>query len=226
MSLERSKNAASKKALEFVEDGMRIGLGTGSTTALFISHLIEKCKAGLNIQAAATSLASEKMAREGGIPMLDISKLTALDLTIDGADAIDPKKRLIKGAGGALVREKIIATMSAQMIVVADESKLVANLGATLLPVEIIPFAPMSTKEQLESLGFPGTFRKNPDGSPYITDNHNWILDITLPNPLEHPEEAHMEMIKLPGVVETGFFFHLANRIVIGKEDGSAIVQN
>ncbi|NGX39351.1 MAG: Ribose-5-phosphate isomerase A [Chlamydiae bacterium] len=226
MSQDDAKNAASLKALEFVEDGMRLGLGTGSTAAHFIEHLIEKCNQGLKIEAAATSRSSEKMAREGGVPMLDMATLTSLDLTIDGADEIDPEGRLVKGAGGALIREKIIATMSLEMIVIADETKLVTHLGMKhRLPLEVIPFAAKSTEKQLLEKGYPGTWRKNERDEIYITDNGNWILDIALPDDLDSPERSHLEMIQIPGVVDTGFFFDLASRIIIGKEDGSVAMQ-
>ncbi|NGX37252.1 MAG: Ribose-5-phosphate isomerase A [Chlamydiae bacterium] len=221
MSRDKAKDAASKKALEFVQDGMHVGLGTGSTATHFIEHLIEKCQNGLKIQAVATSSVSEKMAQEGGIPLLDINVITALDLTVDGADEVDAQKRLIKGAGGALVREKIIANMSKEMIVIADESKLVEKLGKALLPVEIVPFCAEATRKQLADLGFKGQWRKD-----YVTDNHNWILDIAFPSPLDDPEKVHLEILQNPGVVQTGFFFHLAKRVVVGNSDGSARVIN
>jgi ribose 5-phosphate isomerase A len=222
MANEIAKEAASLQALSQVQDGMHIGLGTGSTAAFFIDHLIEKCKAGLAIQVAATSKASEKKAKEGGLPLLDLETLTSLDLTVDGADEVDPQKRLIKGAGGALVREKILASMSKKMIVIVDETKLVDTLGHCPLPVEVIPFAAEATKKQLEDLGYPSTWRMNKDQRRYVTDNQNWILDICPKAPFVHPEKTHLEILQLPGVVETGFFFHLAKEIIVGKNDGTS----
>jgi len=224
-SHEKAKDAASLKALEFVQNGHIIGLGTGTTASHFISHLIEKCRKGLQIKAVATSIASEQMAREGRIEMVDINTIISLDLTIDGADEIDPQKKLIKGAGGALVREKILANMSKEMIVIADESKLVEKLGKKPLPVEIIPFGAAATKKHLERMGYFGQWRKTNDEFFYMTDNQNWILDIHFSSPLDHPEKVHAEMIQLPGVVDTGFFFDLAHRLVIGKADGSVKIQ-
>ncbi len=221
MGNEIGKDVASKKALEFVQSGMRLGLGTGSTAAFFIKHLIEKYQQGLKVEAVATSIASQKMAKIGGIPLLDINAITYLDLTIDGADEIDPKKRLIKGGGGALVREKIIASMSREMIVIADESKLVEKLGTHPLPVEVIPFGAGATKKHMEDKGFSGKWRKNSDGTPYITDNQNWIFDITFPSTIDEPEPIHNSLLSIPGIVDTGFFFHLAKQCVIGKQDGT-----
>lgn len=223
MTREISKDAASLKALESIKDGMKVGLGTGSTSSRFILHLIERCKKGLSIEAVATSAASEKMAREGGIPLLDIYEVDRLDIAVDGADEVDPKKRLIKGAGSALLREKIIAAMAKEMIVIADETKLVEQLGKMPLPVEIIPFGSAATKRHLEALGFYGRWRQGGKGRLF-TDNQNWILDIALPFPLEHPEKANELIRSVPGVVETGFFFNLATRIIVGKEDGSAFL--
>lgn len=203
---------------------MVIGLGTGSTAAFFIAHLIKRCKQGLRVKAVATSDASEKQARLGGIPLLDVNAVTSLDLVIDGADQIDRKKRLIKGAGGALTREKIIAAMGKEMIVIADESKQVDQLGRCLLPVEVIPFGLEAIRSQLAALGYQGKWRQRAEGSFYLTDNGNRILDIDLPSPLDNPEKSHSEIRAVPGVLETGFFFNLATRIVIGKSDGGAVV--
>jgi len=218
MAQDKAKETAALKALEYVEDGMVLGLGTGSTAAFFIKHLI---KLRPNIKAVATSLASEKMARDGGIPMTDINSITSLDLVVDGADQIDPNLRLIKGAGGALMREKIVATMSKKMVVIADESKLVEQLGLCPLPLEVIPFGAEAIRKQIADLGFAGSWRKKSDGSYYLTDNHNRIFDVSLPAQLESPELVHEKLRAIPGVLETGFFFNLATTIVIGKKDGT-----
>lgn len=225
MSFDQAKRAAGLKALEFVESGMVLGLGTGSTAAHFIQQLIELCREGLKVEAVATSLASEKMAREGGIPLLDINTVTELNLTVDGADEIDPQKRLIKGAGGALVREKIIAAMSKEMIVIADPSKVVDQLGHRPLPVEVIPFGAEATKKHLEKRGYHGSWRRVESGETFITDNHNWIIDLVFDSLVKDPERVHREIKEIPGVVDTGFFLNLASRIIIGQDDGSATVQ-
>ncbi|NGX44993.1 MAG: Ribose-5-phosphate isomerase A [Chlamydiae bacterium] len=224
MSKEKSKKAAALKALDWVEGGMVIGLGSGSTSHHFIHGLVEKFKQGLNVQAIASSKESEALAKAGGIPLLDQSQVATLDLTIDGADEIDSQKRLIKGAGGALVREKILASMSHEMIVIADESKLVDTLGRAPLPIEIIPFGVEATIRHLETLSLKGALRgKN---APYLTDNGNYIYDAIFSAPVENPEGLHLSLVQIPGVVDTGFFFQLAGRVVIGREDGTVMVKD
>ena len=157
--------------------------------------------------------------------MVDINELSHLDITVDGADEIDSEKRMIKGGGGALLREKILASMSREMIVVVDESKLSPHLGHKKLPVEIIPFAHMVTFRKIEKLGNPAVFRKAKDGSVYLTDNGNYIVDITFHSPLTDPETVDLALREIPGVVETGFFFNLAGRVIIGFSDGQVVIK-
>jgi ribose 5-phosphate isomerase A len=223
MTLEACKKAAAEKAVSFIKDGMTIGIGTGTTTFFFIEKLIEKCKAGLKIKAIASSQQSLDQARQGKIPLIDINSIKSLDIYVDGADEIDPEKRMIKGGGGALVREKIAAGMSQEMVVIIDETKLVDKLGSHPLPVEIIPFGSAATIHKLELLGYHGKLRLKSDKTPYITDNHNLIYDIQLNNP--RPEMDHEEITSIPGVVDTGFFFGMAGRVVIGFRDGKVVVQ-
>ena len=218
---EQIKKKIGEKAAQLVEDGMLIGLGTGSTATCFIDSLIERCKAGLKISAVSSSLRSSEQARAGGIPILGIDQIKHLDMTIDGADEIDPHNRMIKGGGGALVREKILATSSQKMIVIVDESKLVNTLGKFGLPVEIIPFGYLATLDKIHKLGYEGKMRKKKDGSFYITDNGNYILDIHTPNSFPNPEEDHCQLACLPGVVETGLFFNLPIHVLIGYGNGS-----
>lgn len=223
MSLENCKKAAAEKASTFIKDGMIVGIGTGSTTFYFIEKLIKLCKAGLNIQAVASSEKTMEIARKGEIPLLDINSVKSLDIYVDGADEIDPEKRMIKGGGGALVREKISANMSKERIFIVDESKLVPKLGRRSLPVEIIPFGSAATIRQLERLGYKGVLRLK-NNAPYITDNHNFIYDIHL-SESGRPEMFHQQITSIPGVVDTGFFFNLADRVIIGFLDGSVVVQ-
>ena len=224
MKNKKSKDNAGKAAAELVKTGMKVGLGTGSTAAYFITHLIERCQQGLKIQAVATSQQSWDQAAAGGIPMLDINldinKVTTLDLTVDGADEIDAQKRMIKGGGGALLREKIIASISKEMIVIIDESKEVKHLGKCALPVEIIPFAHHATIAQLKKLGYKGKLRKTTKNQPFITDNNNYIYDIELHHPCSNPEDDDHKIRNVPGVVTTGFFFNLAGRVIVGFDDG------
>jgi ribose 5-phosphate isomerase A len=220
MNNHQGKEAAGKAAAALIQDGMRVGLGTGSTASYFIDHLIQRCHDGLKISVIATSEQSEKKARQGGIPFCNLETTPWLDITVDGADEIDFQKRMIKGGGGALLREKIIASMSREMIVVVDEHKLVTHLGKFPLPVEIVPFAHNATIQKIHDKGFEGKIRQTSEGTVYYTDNNNLIFDITLPSSLEHPEHTHTLLKSIPGVVETGIFCDLAGRVIVGYDDG------
>jgi ribose 5-phosphate isomerase A len=220
-----AKKAVGKAAAELIQDGMFIGLGTGSTAKYFIESLIERCRNGLKISAVATSNRSAKQAKDGGIPIIEIANVTSLDMDIDGADEVDTKKRLIKGGGGALLREKIIASISREMIVIVDESKVVSQLGTFPLPIEIVPFAHHAILRKIISLGYDASFRHSDNGNLYITDNSNYIIDIKFPNPCANPEKDDLILRNIPGVVETGFFFNMAGRILIGRNDGTVIVK-
>ena len=223
MNLEDCKKAAAEKALSFIKDKMVVGIGTGSTTFYFIENLIKRCKAGLSIRAVASSERTLEIARKGEIPLLDINSVKSLDIYVDGADEIDPAKRMIKGGGGALVREKIAAHMSKERVFMVDESKLVPKLGRHPLPVEIIPFGSTATIHHLQMLGYQGALRLK-NNAPYITDNQNLIYDVQFPSHAD-PEMVHQQISAIPGVVETGFFFNLASHVIIGFLDGKVIVQ-
>jgi ribose 5-phosphate isomerase A len=209
-------NAAGRAALQFIKDGMLVGLGTGSTASCFIQHLIERCREGLKITAVATSKRSMDQAIKGGIPFVNINEITTIDVTVDGADEIDPQKRMIKGGGGALLREKIMATNSREMIVIVEENKCVNKLGKFPLPIEIVPFAYNATLHQLEKKGYVGKLRTTKTNELYLTDNGNYIFDIHFAQLLENPEEHERIIRAVPGVVETGFFFHLAGHVIVG----------
>ncbi len=226
MSTEEIKKKVGETAAGLIESGMLVGIGTGSTVHYFIQSLGERCRQGLKIHAIASSLNSMKQAQKGGIPLLNSSEVTSLDLTIDGTDEIDHAKRMIKGGGGALVREKIIATMSREMVVICDETKLVPYLGKAKLPVEVIPFAEMATLHQMKKLGYTGELRTQPDQSLFVTDNGNYIIDIHFSEVRQQPEKDHEALIQIPGVVETGFFFNLAGRVIVGFFDGQLVIKN
>lgn len=221
MSQEDAKQAAAERAVNLIENEMIVGLGTGSTAAYFIQQLIKKHQQGLNIQAVPSSRHSADLAKKGGIPILDINSVSRIDITIDGADEIDPQKRMIKGGGGAHVREKILSCASKEMVVIVDDTKLVSTLGKAKLPVEILFYGSPATREKLERLGFQGKWRLNEDKTLFITENGNLLLDIHFVTPPLSPEKEHMKILQVPGVVDTGFFFHVAGRVIIGHADGT-----
>ncbi|MGE3954285.1 MAG: ribose-5-phosphate isomerase RpiA [Parachlamydiales bacterium] len=223
-NLEEAKAAVGRAAAELVEEGMVIGLGTGTTARYLIDALAERCRQGLTIQGVATSEASLARAIAHGIPMLDIDEAGQIDLDFDGADEIDPEKRMIKGGGGALLREKMVATFASEMVVLIDESKRVGKLGRAPLPIEVVPFGHFHLEERLREMGYEPTLRRTDQGDPYTTDNGNYILDLKLAQPLEDPEFHHLRLRTLPGVVETGLFLNLAGRVLIGHADGTVTV--
>ncbi len=189
---------------------MLVGLGTGSTVAFFVEALIARCKEGLKITAVASSKETEAMARAGDIHILD--DFDQLDITVDGADEIDGEMRMIKGGGGALMREKILAASSSHVAIIVDESKCVDRLGGVKLPVEVLPFGLSAT---LKSIPYEGTLRRK-GSEMFVTDNGNYIFDIHLAEKLKEPESVHEELIAIPGVLETGIFCGLAHEVVVG----------
>jgi ribose 5-phosphate isomerase A len=215
-----AKALAAQEAAKLVKDGTIIGLGTGSTAFFFIEALGKRCKEGLQIKAVSTSIASAARAQELGIPLIDIDEVVSIDLVVDGADAIDPQKQMIKGKGGALLREKIVASMSREMIVVIDATKQVSTLIGLEIPVEIVPFGHRATLHKLQTWGALGELRMTDAGQPYHTDNRNYILDIRFPSSARQPHEVDMMLRSLPGVVETGYFLALAGRVITGYEGG------
>ena len=217
-----AKKAAGHAAAELVKNDMLIGLGTGSTAAFFIEALAKRCKEGLRITAVATSNQSMRQAKSLGIPIIEASEIDTVDLTIDGADEIDPKKNMIKGGGGALLKEKILAKSSREMVVIVDETKLVEHLYAFPVPVEIAAFAYCTTLKRLADNGYQGKMRLNRDNSLYITDNGNYIVDIQFDSPILDPAIENHRLKELAGVLETGLFFNLADRVIVGYEDGFA----
>lgn len=219
-----AKEAVGKAAAELISSRMTIGLGTGSTANAFIVALGERCRAGLSIRGVCTSKASEQLALQNGIPIVPLDEVQQLDLCIDGADEVNPSKQLIKGGGGALLREKIVACASKEMVVIVDESKLVDSLGKFPLPVELVPFGVQTTLRHLSDLGLQGSLRKNKDGSLYLTDNGNYIVDLTNLYPIKDPHFLEQSLKEIPGVVETGLFLGIAGRVLVGHADGTLTI--
>ncbi|SLN76080.1 ribose-5-phosphate isomerase RpiA [Roseisalinus antarcticus] len=230
--IDKAKFAAAKRAADYVEDGMRLGLGTGST-----AYWLVKClgalvrEEGLRIRGVPTSSRTADLAREEGIPVISLDEVKWLDLTIDGADEYDSNLNLIKGGGGALLQEKIVATASDQMIVIADISKKVETLGAFPLPVEVVPFGWETTRLLVEEtligmdvLGRSTSIRMNGD-APFVTDEGNYILDLHL-NRIGNARQLSLMMNQIPGVVENGLFIDICDIVVTGFGDGRVEVRD
>ena len=230
MSADDDKRAAALKALDYVEPGMKLGLGTGSTAAIFVELLGAKVKAGLDVVCVPTSEATAAQARALGIKLTTLDDEPILDLTIDGADELDGDLRLVKGGGGALLREKIVAVSSDRLLIIADRSKRVAQLGAFPIPVEVVRFGLASTKRIIEELtsdiGCEGrvTLRLAKDGQPFVTDSGNVILDCAF-GPLADPEALDDVLRQIPGVVENGLFLGICDTAIIGGPDGVEVIQ-
>jgi len=209
---------AAQRALSLVESGMTVGLGSGSTATLWIKLLGEQVRDhGLKIRAIASSEDSERLGGSYGIPFVNFEECRSLDLTVDGADEIAPKLALIKGGGGKLLREKIVASASKRFVIVADNSKVVEKLGRFPLPVEVIRMACPLVSEALRELGFTPTLRVNPDGSNYITDEGNFILDCS-GLLIEDPYTMARKLDSIVGVVEHGLFLDMADLALIAGE--------
>jgi ribose 5-phosphate isomerase A len=221
---DEERRRAAEAALEDVRPGMKLGLGSGRTAEHFVRMLAERVRGGLAVVGVPTSARTAELARAEGIPLATLDEEPALDLVVDGADEVDPRLRLIKGGGGALLREKIVATASARMIIVADKGKLVDALGAFPLPVEIVPFGAtpvrLSIERMVARLGLSGSMAWRRAGAgPYVTDGGNHILDVSLGR-IDDPERLAQELDTMPGVVEHGLFIGLASLVVVAGSDG------
>lgn len=222
MANDQEKEAAARASLRFVKDGQVIGLGTGSTAAYFIKLLGEEVKNGLRVRGIPTSVRSRELAMTLGIPLITLDDCQEIDVTVDGADEVDPQLRLIKGGGGALLREKIIASATQQMIVVADASKQVQRLGKFPLPVEVIRFAQALVAKRIAALGADVELRRDAAGNAYLTDENNHILDCCF-GEIRDPDRLARELSEMPGVVEHGLFIGMASVALLAR--GSEIVE-
>ena len=222
MSNEQEKEAAARASLQFVKDGQVVGLGTGSTAAYFIKLLGEKVKNGLRVRGIPTSVRSKELAESLRIPLTTLDECQEIAVTVDGADEVDPQLRLIKGGGGAMLRERIVASATKQMIVVADASKQVKHLGKFPLPVEVIKFAQALIRKRIEALGADVQLRMGSDGKPYVTDENHHILDCRF-GQIRDPEGLACELSSMPGLVEHGLFIGMASVALFAR--GSEIVE-
>jgi ribose 5-phosphate isomerase A len=221
MTQDEAKRMAARRALEFVEDGMLLGLGSGTTSAMFIQELGERVKQGLRVRAIATSIASQQLAESLSIPITNFEETPELDLAIDGADEVGPGLALIKGGGGALLREKIVESAARKFIVIADSSKLVDHLGRFPLPVEVIKMALPIVTRKLEAFSLNPKLRHHPDGSKFITDEGNYILDCQC-GEITSPVKTAENIRGITGVVEHGLFLGMASLALIAGDKGVA----
>jgi len=230
MDIEAQKRAAAARAVEFVRPGMRLGLGTGSTAKHFVDLLGERVHGGLDVVAVPTSETTRAQAERVGITLTTLDETPELDLTIDGADEIAPDLTLIKGGGGALLREKIVAAASARMLVIADQSKWVAMLGRFPLPIEIAPFGAAATRRAVEAAtaaaGCPGAapIRKAANGHAFVTDGGHWLLDAQLQR-IPDPQAIAARLAAVPGVMEHGLFIGLARTAIVAGSDGVRLIE-
>ena len=219
-STDYAKELAAKKSLDFIEDGMVVGLGTGSTATCFIKLLGERVKRGLKIRAIPSSNTSKELAEALSIPVINFQQCPEIDVTIDGADEIAPGLALIKGGGGALLHEKIIASASRRFIVIADSSKVVTRLGKVPLPVEVIPIASPLVARKLMQMGLRSTIRRLDTGSDFITEEGNLILDCDS-GEIQDADTLAASIRNIVGVVEHGLFLHMAERALVS--DGADV---
>lgn len=218
--LDNLKKAAALKALDFVRDGMVVGLGTGSTAKHLVIALGERVRAGMKLRAVPTSLETAELARQVGIPLIDTANRWEIDVAIDGADQVDPNFNLIKGGGGALLKEKIVAASAKQFIVMVDQTKQVPVLGGSFpLPIEIIPFGWGSTAREIERLTRGRLVLRERNGAPFKTEAGHLILDVHLDR-IDKPAELETALNLIPGVVETGLFVNRTHILIVGTAAG------
>jgi ribose 5-phosphate isomerase A len=230
MDIEAQKRQAAIMAVEWVRPGMRLGLGTGSTAKHFVELLAERVRSGLKVVGVPTSETTRADAQRLGVPLTTLDETPELDMTVDGADEIGPDLTLIKGGGGALLREKIVAFASARMVVIADESKWVATLGRFPLPIEVMPFGLAATRRAVEAAaaaaGCPGrtTLRQGKDGHAFVTDCGHWILDASLGR-IADAKSLAGRLSVVPGVVEHGLFIGMAQAVILAGPAGARVVE-
>ena len=218
MVLDQEKQAAARASLRFINDGDIVGLGTGSTVYYTLQFIGEQVRQGLKILGIATSKQTEKIAADLGIPLTTLDEHQNIDVDIDGADEIDPQMSLIKGGGGAFLREKIVASAAKKLVIVADSTKQVSVLGKVPVPVEVVPFAQALVAKEIKSLGASVQLRQNKNGKVYVTDESHHILDCNF-GQIADPRGLERELEDIPGVLGHGLFVGMADVVLVGKDD-------
>lgn len=223
VEVDAEKQLAAARSLEYIEDGMTVGLGSGSTARYFVKCLGQRVRNGMNVRGVPTSKKTGELAREVGIPLIDFSTIRELDVTVDGADEVDPNLNLIKGGGGALLREKIVASATKRLIIVCDSRKPVPMLGEFPLPIEVVSFGWQLVAARIESLGYQTKIRVESAGKPFLTSENNFILDCHFKQ-IPDPAELASELDRMTGVVEHGLFVGLTDLVIVGKGDRTEIM--
>ena len=221
------KQAAAERGASLVQSGMVLGLGSGTTSALMVQAIGRKLREGTlwDIVGVPSSSAIAAVARESGVPLATLDERPALDLNLDGADEVDPNLDLIKGLGGALLWEKIVATAAREVVILVDDSKLVSRLGTKApLPVEVVPFGWKSHLAFIVSLGGAPALRLEPDGKPFVTDEGNYILHCRFEGGIANPADLEAKLLGRAGIVGTGLFLGVAHRVIVGKPDGVEVL--
>ncbi|MFA1819979.1 ribose-5-phosphate isomerase RpiA [Virgibacillus oceani] len=221
--MDVQKKLAGEASIDFIKDGMVVGLGSGSTVNWMVRKLAERVKEGLDIKGIPSSKKTERLALEVGVPLTDFSSVDHIDIAIDGADEVDGEFNILKGGGGSLVREKIVDVNANQLVIIVDESKLVKKLGEFPLPIEVLQFGWEVTAKKIAELGGEPVIRVR-DGERFISDNGNYILDCQFER-IPKPEELHSNLKQLTGVVETGIFTNMADKVIIARDDKVEIVK-
>lgn len=225
MSQDRAKRNAAEEAVKFVKDGMIVGLGTGSTAKIVVDLIGEKISKDFKIKGMPTSIKTKQQAEKLGIELINIDDQDVIDLAIDGADEVAPDMSLIKGLGGALLREKKVEKKAKELIIIVDESKMVGKLGRGELPVEVRSEDHESTATEIENIGCEAKLRLEDNGEIFVTDNKNYIYHCLFPNGIENPKEMDKKLQSINGVRDTGLFINMATKIIIGNDEGTRILE-
>ncbi len=225
MSQDRAKRNAAEEAVKFVKDGMIVGLGTGSTAKIVVDLIGEKLSKDFKIKGMPTSIKTKQQAEKLGIELINIDDQDVIDLAIDGADEVAPDMSLIKGLGGALLREKKVEKKAKELIIIVDENKMVEKLGRGELPVEVRSEDHESTATEIENIGCEAKLRLEDNGEIFVTDNKNYIYHCLFPNGIENPKEMDKKLQSINGVRDTGLFINMATKIIIGNDEGTRILE-
>ena len=225
MNQESAKRNAAKEAVKLVQDGMIVGLGTGSTSAIAVDLIGEKLSKSFQIIGMPTSIQTKNQAEKWGIKLIDIDDEDSIDIAIDGADEVSTELNLIKGLGGALLREKKVEKKAKELVIIVDETKMVELLGLGPLPIEVEISKHHSTSKEIEKLGCKTEHRLESDGNPFVTDNGNYIYHCYFNEGISNPKKLDTELLIIDGVVDTGLFVDMATKVIIGNEEGTRIIE-